>query len=171
MGWLLPLIVFSVVSSGSPGPNNLMLWASGAAFGLRRTWPHVLGTAFGIGAMTLGAAAGLAALLAGAPALAIAMKVGGSAYLLYLAWQIARAADLHQTALAKPLAIHQAAIFQVVNPKAWTFALGAITTFRPADWPALEGSLAVAITMMVVIIPTALAWAVAGGAIGAVAGG
>ncbi len=165
MDWLGPLIVFSIVSSGSPGPNNLMLWASGATFGLRRTLPHVLGTAIGIGAMTIAAAAGLAAVVAAVPALAVAMKVAGSAYLLWLAWQIARSRDLEQAALSHPLDLRHAATFQVINPKAWTFALSAITTFRPVALPLLAGSLGVALTMMAVIVPTALAWAVAGGAI------
>jgi threonine/homoserine/homoserine lactone efflux protein len=165
MDWLAPLVVFSIVSSGSPGPNNLMLWASGAAFGLRRTVPHVLGTAIGIGAMALASAAGLAALVAAVPALAFAMKVAGSVYLAYLAWQIARSGDLQQATMAKPFSFRQAVIFQVVNPKAWTFALGAVTTFRPDVLPLAVGAVAVAVTMMVVIVPTALAWAVAGGAI------
>ena len=165
MEWLVPLVVFSVVSSGSPGPNNLMLWASGAAFGLRRTVPHTLGTALGIGAMALAAAAGLAALVAAVPALAIAMKVAGSAYLLYLAWQIARAGDLQKATMAHPFSMREAALFQVLNPKAWTFALGAVTTFRPPELPAVAGALAVAATMMLVIVPTALAWAIAGGAL------
>jgi threonine/homoserine/homoserine lactone efflux protein len=163
--WIAPLVVFSVVSSGSPGPNNLMLWASGATFGLRRTVPHVVGTAIGIGAMTLAAAAGLAALITAVPAIAVAMKLGGSAYLLYLAWQIARAGDFQQATLARPLSLVQAATFQLINPKAWTFALGAITTFRPAALPIVTGSIAVSLTMMAVIVPTALAWAVAVGAI------
>ena len=55
MTHLLALVGFSFVSSFTPGPNNVLLWASGAAFGFRRTLPHVLGTALGIGAMALAA--------------------------------------------------------------------------------------------------------------------
>jgi threonine/homoserine/homoserine lactone efflux protein len=165
LDWLAPLVVFSIVSSGSPGPNNVMLWASGAAFGLRRTIAHVLGTAIAIGAMALASAAGLAALIAALPGLAIVMKAAGSAYLAYLAWQIARSGDLQQAAMARPFDLRQAMLFQVVNPKAWTFALGAVTTFRPVELPLAVGAVAVAATMMVVIVPTALAWAVAGGAL------
>jgi threonine/homoserine/homoserine lactone efflux protein len=161
----LALVAFSFVSSVTPGPNNVLLWASGAEFGLRSTMRHIFGTAIGIGLMALTAAAGLGALVTTSPGLAVGMKVVGSIYLLYLAFRIAGARGLARRDLARPLGLVQAAAFQVVNVKAWIFALGAITTFRPAELPALGGSVLVAVTMMAVILPTATLWAAAGGAI------
>ncbi|MEW5992486.1 MAG: LysE family transporter [Chloroflexota bacterium] len=166
MDQLVALVAFSAVSSGTPGPNNLLLWASGAEFGVRRTIPHVLGTAVGLGAMALGVAAGLGAAIIAIPTLAFSMKLAGSVYLLYLAWQVAGAHALSRASIARPMSLIQAAAFQVINPKAWIFALGAITTFRPPELPILAGSLLVAAVMMVVIVPTAGLWAAAGGAIG-----
>ena len=163
---VLALIAFSFVSSGTPGPNNVMLWASGATFGFRRTVPHILGTAVGIGVMTLAAAAGLAALISALPALAFVMKLAGSAYLLYLAWQVAHAGAIEAGVLARPMSLASAAAFQVVNPKAWIFALGAVTTFRPTELSPLVGTAVVALTMALVILPTASIWAAAGGVIG-----
>ena len=163
---LIALVGFAFVSSVTPGPNNLLLWASGTEFGFRRSLRHVLGTAIGIGAMALAVAGGLGALVAAVPQLAFAMKVAGSAYLLYLAWQIASARALARGSLTGPLGLRQAAAFQLINPKAWIFALGAITTFRPEELPVLAGSIAVAVTMMLVVIPTAALWAGAGGLIG-----
>ena len=165
MDTILALVAFSFVSSVTPGPNNVLLWASGAEFGLTRTVRHIVGTALGIGLMALAAAAGLAALVTTVPGIAIAMKVAGSLYLLYLAFRIAGAQGLRRGDLASPLGLVQAGAFQVINPKAWIFALGAVTTFRPAELPALSGSLVVAATMMSVVVPTATLWAAAGGAI------
>ena len=162
MDWLFPLVAFAAVSSGTPGPNNLLLWSSGASFGIRRTIPHVLGTSLGLGTMALASAAGLAALVVALPGLAIAMKVAGSLYLIYLAWQITRASALNRATMAQPMSLVQAAGFQVVNPKAWVFALGAVTTFRPSDVDVVLGSVDVAVVMMVVILPTAAVWAAAG---------
>lgn len=166
MDSLLPLAAFALVSSGTPGPNNVLLWASGATFGFRATVPHVLGTAAGIGLMALGAAAGLAAVVAGAPALATGLKLAGSAYLLVLAWRIATATRLEAATIGRPLGFLAAAGFQALNPKAWVFALGAVTTFRPVDLPVAPGSLAVAGVMVALIVPTAAAWAAAGGTLG-----
>lgn len=165
MDTLLGLVAFSFVSSVTPGPNNVLLWASGAEFGLARTVRHIVGTALGIGLMALAAAAGLAALVTTVPGLAIAMKVAGSAYLIYLAVRIAGARELARGVIAQPLGLIQAAAFQVVNPKGWIFALGAITTFRPAGIEPLAGSVVVAATMMAVVVPTATLWAAAGGSI------
>jgi threonine/homoserine/homoserine lactone efflux protein len=157
------LVGFSFVSSVTPGPNNVLLWASGAEFGLRRTIRHVVGTAVGIGLMALVVAAGLGAIVTAVPGVAVAMKVVGSIYLLYLAFQIAGARGVARGQLARPLGLVQAAAFQAINPKAWIFALSAITTFRPGELPVLAGSLVVAVTMMAVVLPTAALWAAAGG--------
>jgi len=166
MTWFLPLVAFSFVSSVTPGPNNVLLWASGARFGVERTWRHVLGTAVGIGAMALAVAAGLGALIAAVPPIGTVMKVIGTAYLLYLAYQVAGAGALSRADIERPLGLLQAAAFQLINPKAWIFALGAVTTFRPPDLPIVIGSLAVAATMMAVVVPAALLWAGAGGFLG-----
>jgi threonine/homoserine/homoserine lactone efflux protein len=162
---LVGLVVFSFVSSVTPGPNNVLLWASGAEFGLTRTVRHIIGTALGIGLMALAAAAGLAALVATVPGLAVAMKLAGSAYLIYLAARIAGAGGLTRGTIAHPLGLVEAAAFQVVNPKGWIFALGAITTFRPVVLAPVAGSIVVAATMMAIVVPTATLWAAAGGSV------
>jgi threonine/homoserine/homoserine lactone efflux protein len=165
MAELAALIGFSFVSSVTPGPNNILLWASGAEFGFRRTIRHVVGTALGIGSMALAVAAGLGVLIATIPEIELAMKVAGSVYLLYLAYQIAGARALERADVARPLGLVQAAAFQVINPKAWIFALGAITTFRPAALPVAVGSILVACTMAIVVVPTAALWAAGGSAL------
>ena len=164
MQWLIGLVGFSLVSAGTPGPNNVLLWASGATFGFRRTMPHIVGTALGIGAMTLAVAAGVGLIVTSLPALTILMKLVGSAYLLVLAYRIARAGSTEGTSLSRPMNVVEATTFQTLNPKGWIFAFGAVTTFRPGEASAIMGSLAVAGTMMAVILPCAAAWAVAGGA-------
>ena len=166
MSTLLPLVGFSFVSAVTPGPNNVLLWASGASFGFRSTLRHVIGTAVGIRSMALVVAAGLGALFTAVPEFDLVMKAGASIYLLYLAYQVAGARAIEHGQLARPLGLFQAAAFQVINPKAWIFALGAITAFRPAEYPVLEGNVLVALTMALVVIPTESIWAGAGGALG-----
>ena len=162
MAHLVALLGFSFVSSVTPGPNNVLLWASGATFGFRRTLPHVLGTALGIGLMAIVAGAGIAALVSSVPQLGTAMRLAGSVYLIWLAWQIVRSGALKEGSVARPLGIAGAMAFQVLNPKAWIFALGAMTTFRPEALPVVTGTVLVALAMMSMIIPTASIWAGAG---------
>ena len=160
---LVGLIGFSLVSAGTPGPNNVLLWASGATFGFRRTIPHICGTALGIGLMALAVAAGVGVIVTTLPGLTLVMKLAGSAYLLVLAYRIARSGTADRSEISRPLGVGQAAAFQALNPKGWIFALGAVTTFRPPDLPTATGAVLVATTMMVVIVPCAAAWALAGG--------
>lgn len=160
------LIAFSFVSSVTPGPNNILLWASGAEFGFQRTIRHIVGTALGIGSMALAVGAGLGILITTVPQVEFVMKLAGSVYLLYLAYQIAGAHALERGDLGRPLGLLQAAAFQVINPKAWIIALGAITTFRPPAFPVMVGSILVAVPLMIVIIPTESLWAVGGDALG-----
>jgi threonine/homoserine/homoserine lactone efflux protein len=159
------LVGFSLISVITPGPNNLILWTTGTEFGFRRALPHILGTAVGIGSMAVGGVVGLAALVAVVPQIAFAMKVAGSIYLLYLAWQVAGAGALSRSAEARPLSFLQGAAFQLINPKSWTFALSAVTTFRPTELSNLAGGLVVAAVMMLVIVPASSVWALGGGAI------
>jgi|SRR5215467_10464233 len=166
MGTLLALVGFIVVISVTPGPNTVLLWASGATFGFRATLRHVLGTALGIGSMALVTAAGLGALFTALPKVGVAMKVAASAYLLYLAYQVAGARALERAESAHPLGIVQAAAFQAINPKGWILALGAVTTFLPPGLPPLAGGLVVAAVMAAVVIPTQALWAGAGGTLG-----
>src|SRR5262245_557593 len=126
MDTLVALIGFSFVSAATPGPNNVLLWASGASFGLAASLRHVVGTALGLALMALGVAAGLGALITAVPGLETAMKVGGSAYLLFLAVQIARSGGPERGTMSKPFGLLQAAAFQAINPKAWIFAIAAM---------------------------------------------
>jgi threonine/homoserine/homoserine lactone efflux protein len=164
--WLAALIAFAFVTSVTPGPNNALLWASGAQFGFRRTLRHVAGTSLGIGAMAVAVAGGLGAFVAAVPAAALALKAAGSLYLLYLAVRIALSGTADRPEVARPLGLRQAATFQAFNPKGWIFVLAAVGTFRPAGLPIPAGSAVVIATMMLVVLPTAAAWAAGGTVIG-----
>ena len=156
---LFALTGFSLVTSATPGPNNMMLMASGANFGLRRTVPHMLGVSLGFGAMVAILGLGLDRIVRDNPALAGAMKWASLAYVLWLAWKIATAAPPSQAdAAGRPLGFWGAAAFQWVNPKAWAMALGALSAYAAGA----GGPLVVAVVFAVVNLPVVAAWAAAG---------
>jgi threonine/homoserine/homoserine lactone efflux protein len=132
---IIALMAFAFASSITPGPNNLMLMASGANFGLRRTVPHMLGVALGFVIMALIIGVGLIQVFDAYPVIYDILKVVSVVYLLFLAWKIASAAPIHKEADATgtPLTFLQAAGFQWVNPKALSMALTAITVYTPPD--------------------------------------
>jgi threonine/homoserine/homoserine lactone efflux protein len=126
------LATFALVTVITPGPNNLMLMASGANFGFRRTIPHMLGIGLGFPAMVLLVGVGVMQVFDLWPVSYVILKVLSVSYLLYLAWKIANAAppaDAEGTAEGRPLTFVQSAAFQWVNPKAWSMALSAITLY------------------------------------------
>ncbi|MBO9399754.1 LysE family translocator [Shimia sp. R9_3] len=129
---LTALMIFAFVSSITPGPNNLMLMASGANFGFARTIPHMLGVGIGFVVMVALVGLGLMQVFDRFPIAHTALSVASVAYLLWLAFKIARAgAPQDGSTSGTPMTFMQAAIFQWVNPKAWTMALTAITLYAP----------------------------------------
>jgi len=163
---LAALGVYAVVGSGSPGPNNALLWASGIRFGLRRTLPHVLGTAIGIGTLFVAVGAGVGAALAAAPWLELVLKVAGSIYLLAIAFLVVGGGVVGRSDVSRPLSVGQAVRFQWVNPKGWLFALTAVGAFVPDDLRRALGIALVAAIVACIVATTATGWAAGGAAIG-----
>lgn len=157
---LIALITFAFVSSITPGPNNLMLMASGANYGFRRTLPHMFGISLGHAFMVVAVGAVLLDIFARFPVLNIVLKVLSAAYMLWLAWKIATALPPEARAVTgRPFTFLQAAAFQWVNPKAWFMAITAISTYAPQDRGALAGALAVAAVFAATNWPAIAVWA------------
>ena len=155
------LVTFAFVTVITPGPNNLMLMASGANFGFRRTIPHMLGIGLGMPLMVVLVGIGIMQVFDAWPTSYTVLKVLSVTYLLYLAWKIANAAPPEKAeAEGRPLTFLQAAAFQWVNPKAWTMALSAITLYATGrDLPAV---LLVAGTYVMVSCVSTTSWTALG---------
>lgn len=162
MPLLIPLVSFAFVTSITPGPNNLMLAASGFAFGVRRTLPQLAGIPAGFGTVLLISALGVASLLADVPAALLGLKVVGTVYLAYLAWVLRRAftVDAADRQRARPLKFVESFLFQFVNPKAWLMGLTAAALFLSdaATRPSLPVYCAVILAVNLPCIATWLAF-------------
>lgn len=158
---LSALAMFAFVSSITPGPNNLMLMASGANFGFQRTIPHMLGIGIGFTIMVFLVGIGLMQVFDRFPVSHLILKVFSVAYLLWLAWKIANAgAPAKGDQVGSPMTFLQAALFQWVNPKAWTMALTAITLYAPDR--SLTAVLAVAGVFGLINFPCVSCWTLLG---------
>ena len=166
---LLPGATYAFVSSITPGPNNMLLTASGITFGFRRTLPHMLGIPFGFAVLLTLCAVGVGALIVSVPAAETGLKVFGTAYMLWLAWQ------MRQNAIGKteegadsdgqPMTFWQAAMFQFANPKAWVFALTGASVYIP-EHPSIVLAIGVLVALFsAIILPSAAVWAGMGSAI------
>lgn len=158
---LLALTLYAFATSGTPGPNNMMLLASGVNFGVRRTVPHMLGISVGHSVMVFLVGLGVAGVFLAHPVALVALKVAAVGYMLWLAWKIARSgAPGEGRAAGRPMTFLQAAAFQWVNPKAWAMALGAVAAYVPE--PSVGAYAAVAVVFACVNLPSVSVWAAAG---------
>jgi threonine/homoserine/homoserine lactone efflux protein len=160
---LLALMSYAFVMSITPGPNNVMLLASGVNFGFRRTLPQMLGITAGVIVMLLIVGLGIGQLLLANPRVYLTLKIVSIIYLLWLAWQIASSGPVSagDTAQGKPMTFLQSALFQWINPKAWAMAVTATTTFTiPATYtPSL---VLMALVFGAVNAPSVAVWAAFG---------
>ena len=147
----LAQVVFASVMAFTPGPNNVLLAASGVNFGFMRTMPHMAGVTIGFDVLLIAGGVGVGFLFTAFPALQTAIKIFGAIYMLYLAWKVATAhqAEAEDRAAARPFTFMQAAAFQWINPKALVAVIGGIALYvRPGfarvDFPVMLAVMTVA---------------------------
>ena len=158
---LAGLVAFSFVSSMTPGPNTLMLMASGANFGFRRTIPHMLGIILGFMLMVFLVGLGLVQLFDRYPVSHSILKIASVLYMVWLAWKIAHSASPDaRSEHSKPMTFMQAAAFQWVNPKSWAIALTAVSIYSDDDQLLSVGI--VALVFGLINGPSASFWTVLG---------
>jgi threonine/homoserine/homoserine lactone efflux protein len=156
---LFAFAAYCFASAITPGPNNLMLMASGANFGIRRTIPHALGVSAGFGFMVAVMGFGLGQAFIAHPPLQLLLKVVGVAYLCWLAWKIAHATGLGDgTGGSRPMGFLQAAAFQWVNVKAWMMTMGAVSIYLDPARDLLSETLLLAGVFTAIGFPCMLAW-------------
>lgn len=157
---VVPFLLFCVVAFFTPGPNNTMLLTSGLNYGFRRTWPAMAGVAFGFSFLALCVGLGLGAIFINHPILYSILKYAGAAYMLYLAWLIAKS-DPPSTDVApasQPVTFWKAVALQWVNPKGLAMAIGAVSDYAGlADYP--YNMLLMPLVFIFVGLSSSAAWA------------
>jgi threonine/homoserine/homoserine lactone efflux protein len=158
----LPFATYSFVMSITPGPNNVMLTASGAAFGFRRTIPHMLGISVGFGVELLAVCAGLGAVFTRWPELQTVLRWVGALYLLYLGVRMLSSGFANTDVSQRPVTFLEAAVFQFLNPKAWVMTITAATLFLPHEIGVLAAGAYMLAVMVVMNLPCIAVWALFG---------
>lgn len=158
----VPFATYSFVMSITPGPNNVMLTASGATFGFRRTVPHMLGICVGFGVQLLAVCAGLGVVFTRWPELQALLRWLGAAYLLYLGWRMLGGGESRAAQRTRPVKFVEAAIFQFLNPKAWVMTVTAASLFLPRQMSLLAACLYMVAVMGIINLPCIAVWALFG---------
>lgn len=165
---VLPVALFAVSMSITPGPNNVMVTASGANFGYGRTIPHLLGIGIGFPVMVAAVGLGLGGVFEAVPQVHVVLQYVGAATILWMAWKVATASGMSRAneRAGRPLTFLQAAAFQWVNPKGWVVAVGAISAFTTVQGDLFSEVGAIALTFASVNYPCASLWTLFGVGIG-----
>ena len=167
--WMFSAAGFAVAMSATPGPNNAMVAASGANFGIVRTLPHIFGISVGFPVMLAAVALGAGGLVQSQPGVFAALHWLGAGYLVWLAWRVAMAQPAQlpvadaaapvPTARARPLRFIEAALFQWVNPKAWLIALSGVAAYATEGGRVAPAQvLVLAALFLVICIPATALW-------------
>lgn len=160
-----PLYLFVFAGLFSPGPNVIMLTASGARFGFERTLPHILGVAAGVGVTSGLTGAGIGALLLQFPTLTFALKLIAAGWILWMAWKLFTSTRAKNTKTRdRPFTFIEAVLFQWVNPKVWAVALAASSAY-PAGLPPLQEALRLASAFSGLNLFVCIFWTAAGTAL------
>lgn len=134
-----PLYGFVFLGLFSPGPNVILLTASGARFGFRPTLPHLAGVVVGVGITAGLTGAGIGAALATMPRLEMLLRIAAAGWILYMAWRLWFARRPDADPAARPMSFVEAVLFQWVNPKVWAVALAAASAYPGGLSPLWEG--------------------------------
>lgn len=170
IGWFVSVVTFTVAIVAAPGPNNLMVMASGTNFGLLRTIPHMIGIVIGVPTLFL------LINFFGQPMLTNdwlrnILRVCGMLYLVWLAARLAMtrpqpandAPDIGRKGPTKPLALWQAALFQWINPEVWLAAGAALVSFAYVDGVhSNSNAIKLALIFAAAAIPCVLTWTMMG---------
>lgn len=157
-----PLFVFVFAGLFSPGPNVILLTASGAKFGFRKTLPHLLGVVLGVGVIAGLTGLGIGALLVAYPQLDLGLRIIAAVWILWMAWQLwISTFKSKPEQREKPFTFFQAVLFQWINPKIWAVALAASSGYG-AGLPPSGEALRLAVAFSSVNLFVCLFWASAG---------
>lgn len=132
-------LLFSFAVQFTPGPNNIMLSASGMNFGYRRTIPHISGIFVGVPLLALIIGLSTELVLQHLPEFQFYLMICSVGLLLWIAYRIAMTPPPDgangEVTNARPIRFFEAFIFQIVNPKAWTMIISSIGLFLTAPEP------------------------------------
>lgn len=163
---LISFATFATIAAFTPGPNNLMLAASGANYGVRRTIPHLCGVTTGFMLLVFTSGLGLSQLFIALPELYDILRVLSLGFLFYIGWKIAKAGPIEDVKATKPFSFSAAFAFQWINPKAITVTISTITAYTGASGTPYFDLAIILLVFFIVTVGSTVAWTIAGQMIG-----
>ena len=162
---IFALISFYFVMYVTPGPNNAMVLTSGIKFGFTKTIPHMTGITIGHVLQLILVCFGLGKIFQIFPQIQNILKIVCALYLLYLGYKIIGSFSKIKEDNSRPLKFYEAALFQLVNPKAWTISSMAASGFLPEDGNLIFSIFFIGMIALIICPLSISPWAAFGSAI------
>ena len=157
-----PLITFLIAGLATPGPNVIMLTTSGARFGARATWPHLIGVVLGVGVIGAVSGLGVGALLQANPKLGFTLQIISAVWILWMAFALLQQSKSRQSRIAdRPMRMFEAVLFQWVNAKVWAVALAASSAYS-IGLPPIEDAMRLGLAFSSVNLFVCIFWTYSG---------
>jgi len=159
---LLSMSLFMLVTSCSPGPNNIVASYSAFNFGIKKTIPHMCGVIFGFTTLVALVNFGLINIFKMFPIIQEILKYGGSFFLIYLAYKIAFSKSSSNVSSDNPVKFIQTFFFQFLNPKAVIVSVIIVSTYVDSGENFINQSLWVLIVAFVFACFSIFFWTLVG---------
>ncbi|ADM68457.1 Cysteine/O-acetylserine efflux protein [Paenibacillus polymyxa E681] len=160
---VIPFLSYAIVTSFTPGPNNIMSLDSARRLGLRKAFPFLLGVTAGCFAIMLLACYFNLALYHFLPRVKIWMNVLGSLYMLYLAVKIAKSKPSSKNNdHNEGYSFKSGLLLQFINLKVILYGITVISTFvMPYDVSYIE-LITISLLLTCIGFVAVVSWAIFG---------
>jgi threonine/homoserine/homoserine lactone efflux protein len=159
---ILPISLFAIIATITPGPNNILLAHSGAYFGIKKTLPHIFGIRLGMICLQTAILFGLGQVFNAWPSLQLLLSMVAGVYILKLALSILKSQPPSENNSKQPMNMYQAATFQLINPKSWAMLLTASSAFTLSGDLYWSSAILSIVLFNTVSIPCAFIWVTIG---------
>jgi threonine/homoserine/homoserine lactone efflux protein len=159
---LISLLLFGIVASFSPGPNNIMTSYTAFNFGVKKTIPTMLGVIIGWTILVIFLQVGSVIVFQKLEILQKIIRVLGSIYLLFMAYKISFSSIKLKKASPKPVTFLNTFFFQFVNPKSIIIALAAIAMFINPQENFIRDSIILTTIFFFMAVGSQAAWCLMG---------
>jgi len=151
-------LIYASVMSITPGPNNLMLFSYGKAYGIYESRKIMFGIFLGFFIMLCMSGYGISKIITSSQTAELVLKIAGSLWMLYLAFVLSKLNTKIEPSEKPKIGFGQAFGQQFVNSKAWIMAITGAGAFMPQYSNVHLNVFLFAIMFGIVGVPSMLVW-------------
>ncbi len=126
-----PFLTYALITTYTPGPNNITSMVHGSRLGFKRSYPFNIGIYIGFTLVMIVSALFSQWVLSSLPQLMFIMQALGTAYILYLAYSTFKSKDIKwsETEGRGGATVKAGFLLQLVNAKIYIYGISSMSLF------------------------------------------